>query len=116
LVAYDNTTSAPVAEALGAALIWGGCDPRIGAGTTRLLVKEHDSLKDTFNRIVGMEMPISHDLHSYDKFRYLNGLAEGTELAQRIPLECNFDYLRYVNFEKGCYIGQELTSRTKYMV
>ncbi|MEM1103411.1 MAG: folate-binding protein [Pseudomonadota bacterium] len=29
------------------------------------------------------------------------------------PLECNLDALNAVDFSKGCYVGQEVTSRTK---
>jgi hypothetical protein len=32
----------------------------------------------------------------YMKFRLLNGLAEGPEILNRIPLECNLDLLNYV--------------------
>lgn len=30
------------------------------------------------------------------------------------PLDCNFDELHGVDFNKGCYVGQELTSRMKH--
>lgn len=51
---------------------------------------------------------------SYEQYRLLSGLAEGSELTDEIPLECNLDLLRYISFGKGCYIGQELIARTKY--
>ncbi len=53
-----------------------------------------------------------------DKFRirrYRLGIAEGVkELppGNCFPLEANADYLGGVSFNKGCYIGQELTART----
>jgi folate-binding protein YgfZ len=53
---------------------------------------------------------------NYEIFRYANGIAEGQEMAGRIPLECNLDLLNYICFRKGCYVGQELTARTKYKV
>lgn len=46
----------------------------------------------------------------------LHGIADGAALASRIPLECNLDLLQYISFSKGCYVGQELTARTKYKV
>jgi folate-binding protein YgfZ len=46
----------------------------------------------------------------------LNGITTGSEIYNAIPLEHNLDYLHGVNFEKGCYVGQELTARTKYKV
>ncbi|XP_050548940.1 putative transferase CAF17 homolog, mitochondrial isoform X1 [Daktulosphaira vitifoliae] len=53
---------------------------------------------------------------SYQKWRYTNGVAEGLELLNGIslPLEMNCDYLNGVSFDKGCYIGQELTARTHH--
>jgi folate-binding protein YgfZ len=30
------------------------------------------------------------------------------------PLDCNFEELHGVDFEKGCYVGQELTARMKH--
>jgi hypothetical protein len=30
------------------------------------------------------------------------------------PLDCNFEELQGVDFNKGCYVGQELTSRMKH--
>ncbi|KAJ1436651.1 hypothetical protein B484DRAFT_416812 [Ochromonadaceae sp. CCMP2298] len=50
----------------------------------------------------------------YDRYKLLHGFADGPELANRIPLECNLDQLNYISFKKGCYIGQELTARTKF--
>ena len=42
-------------------------------------------------------------------------MAEGAgELAGELPLECNLDGLGAVSFTKGCYLGQELTSRTHF--
>ena len=52
----------------------------------------------------------------YERIRIQAGLPEGQELVNRIPLECNLDLLGYICFTKGCYLGQELTARTKYQV
>ena len=46
--------------------------------------------------------------------RLLHGALEGTEVDGVIPLECNLDWLNGVVFDKGCYLGQELTARTHY--
>ncbi|KAL1635068.1 ccr4 associated factor [Diplodia intermedia] len=49
--------------------------------------------------------------------RYLHGLAEGPaemRVEEALPLESNVDLMRGVDFRKGCYIGQELTIRTKH--
>jgi folate-binding protein YgfZ len=36
------------------------------------------------------------------------------ELVDGIPLECNLDLMHGVSFNKGCYVGQELTARTQF--
>ena len=51
---------------------------------------------------------------AYAARRLALGVAEGAEVVGRIPLNCNLDALRYVAFDKGCYLGQELTARAKF--
>ncbi|KAK6851593.1 transferase CAF17 mitochondrial [Apiospora arundinis] len=49
--------------------------------------------------------------------RYLDGVAEGAAEIQRdaaLPLEANMDVMGGIDFRKGCYLGQELTIRTKH--
>ncbi|MBI2256715.1 MAG: folate-binding protein YgfZ [Proteobacteria bacterium] len=49
--------------------------------------------------------------------RYTLGVPEGSNDLlpdKAIPLECGFDELNGVDWQKGCYMGQELTARTKY--
>lgn len=50
----------------------------------------------------------------YHTRRTLLGLLEGSEVDSLIPLEWNLAFLNGVSFEKGCYIGQELTARTQF--
>ena len=53
----------------------------------------------------------------YDGMRIGLGLPDGTKdmvVEKTILLEANFDRLNGVDWEKGCYMGQELTARTKY--
>ena len=52
----------------------------------------------------------------FDRYKLVHGIADGPELSNRIPLECNLDLLHYISFTKGCYVGQELTARTKFKV
>jgi transferase CAF17, mitochondrial len=52
--------------------------------------------------------------HTYNMLRLLHGALEGTEVDGVIPLECNLDWLNGVVFDKGCYLGQELTARTHF--
>lgn len=34
--------------------------------------------------------------------------------GRALPLEWNMDHLNAIDFDKGCYLGQELTARTRY--
>ena len=51
---------------------------------------------------------------AHRRLRYALGVAEGAELVGLLPLECNLAGLNAVSFEKGCYVGQELTARTHH--
>ena len=52
---------------------------------------------------------------AYVSLRLALGVAEGAaELAGELPLELNLDGLGAISFTKGCYVGQELTSRTHF--
>jgi folate-binding protein YgfZ len=49
--------------------------------------------------------------------RYLAGIPEGQKeilREQALPLESNMDIMGGIDFRKGCYVGQELTIRTKH--
>jgi hypothetical protein len=57
------------------------------------------------------------DRGEYDTLRIRLGLADGSrdmEVEKAILLENGFDELHGVDWEKGCYMGQELTARTRY--
>lgn len=57
------------------------------------------------------------ELDVYTVRRMLHGIPEGqAEIIREssFPLECNLDMMRGVDFRKGCYIGQELTTRTNH--
>jgi folate-binding protein YgfZ len=54
---------------------------------------------------------------AYDALRFDLGLPDGSrdmEIEKALLLENGFEELHGVDFEKGCYIGQELTARTHY--
>ena len=53
----------------------------------------------------------------YDRLRLSLGVADGSRdllVEKAILLEAGFDELHGVDWDKGCYMGQELTARTKY--
>src|SRR5215472_2546259 len=57
------------------------------------------------------------DFAEYDHRRLALGVPDGSRdlvVDKTILLEAGFDELNGVDWNKGCYIGQELTARTKY--
>ncbi len=57
------------------------------------------------------------DEADYDRLRLTLGLPDGSRdlIAEKSTLlESGFDELNGVDWDKGCYMGQELTARTKY--
>ena len=52
---------------------------------------------------------------TYEVVRKLIGIAEGSEINGKTALECNQEHLNAVSFEKGCYLGQELTARAQFV-
>ena len=57
------------------------------------------------------------DAADYDRHRLLLGLPDGTrdcEPDRTVLLEAGFDELDGISWTKGCYMGQELTARTRY--
>ncbi|MFC3675114.1 CAF17-like 4Fe-4S cluster assembly/insertion protein YgfZ [Ferrovibrio xuzhouensis] len=60
-------------------------------------------------------MPVPFD--AWERHRLILGVPDGMrdiEPEKGILLENHFEALHGVDFTKGCYIGQELTARTKY--
>jgi tRNA-modifying protein YgfZ len=78
-------------------------DPRLPDAGWRLL--SVDSLPTTALTI------------DWDRHRLSLGLPDGTrdlEPEKTVLLEAGFDELHGISWTKGCYMGQELTARTKY--
>lgn len=67
-------------------------------------------------RILGDVMPTT-DAAAYDAHRLALGLPDGSrdlEFEKSTLVESGFDELHGIDWNKGCYMGQELTARTKY--
>lgn len=57
------------------------------------------------------------DVEAYHLQRYKYGIPEGPKEIPResaLPMEYNIDLSQGIDFKKGCYVGQELTIRTKH--
>ncbi|XP_053568915.1 putative transferase CAF17, mitochondrial [Bombina bombina] len=64
-------------------------------------------------------LPKTHmgSFKEYSKHRYEQGVPEGVcdlPPGVALPLESNLVYMNGISFDKGCYIGQELTARTHH--
>ncbi len=62
-------------------------------------------------------LPVNADAVAWDAHRIDLGLPDGSrdlESEKTVLLEAGFDELHGVSWTKGCYMGQELTARTKY--
>ena len=62
-------------------------------------------------------LPCTATEEDWDRHRLALGLPDGSrdlETEKTVLLEAGFDELHGVSWTKGCYMGQELTARTKY--
>jgi folate-binding protein YgfZ len=62
-------------------------------------------------------LPGNAEAGDWDVHRLALGLPDGSadlEAEKSVLLEAGFDELNGVSWSKGCYMGQELTARTKY--
>lgn len=67
-------------------------------------------------RLYGAAPPETATADDYDRHRLSLGvvdLARDGQSDRAYPLELNFDLLGGVDFKKGCFVGQETTSRMK---
>ena len=76
----------------------------------------HNNMGFRFYSHVLLESPFT--LKEYDHHRISLTIPDGMRdmtVDKSIPLEWNMDKLNAISWDKGCYIGQELTSRTKHL-
>lgn len=104
---------------LGEGLVAGGVDARFHPDTASEVAAAAPPAGGLVRGVVAKEvaeaMPGSAE--GYDYFRTWHGLGEGPtdfQPGKALPLESNLDYLGGVSFNKGCYLGQELTARTHH--
>ncbi len=67
--------------------------------------------------IAAAPLPASAGEADWDEHRLALGLPDGSrdlEAEKSVLLEAGFDELHGISWNKGCYLGQELTARTKY--
>ncbi|HWD60069.1 MAG TPA: folate-binding protein [Stellaceae bacterium] len=87
-------------------------DPRLAALGARVI-----AARETIRPALTASGATEADFAAYDRLRLGLGVPDGSRdlmLDKSILLEAGFDELNGVDWNKGCYIGQELTARTKY--
>ena len=70
-----------------------------------------------WRRLTASPEPSTATPEDWDRYRLSVGLPDGSkdmETDRSVLLEAGFDELSGVSWSKGCYMGQELTARTKY--
>ncbi|KAF5007319.1 hypothetical protein FDECE_6365 [Fusarium decemcellulare] len=110
------------------ATVWHAWDDSNGTNWDTILSRTNLNLKDP--RVPGLgyrflqldqktpEIDLERSTEdAYTIRRYLHGVAEGQDEISRehaLPQESNIDVMNGIDFRKGCYVGQELTIRTKH--
>jgi folate-binding protein YgfZ len=101
---------------LGAARSFGSgvafVDPRLAALGARCIAARAD-----LQRELAAAGLAEAGFPAYDRLRLELGIPDSSRdlaVERSILLESGFDELNGVDWQKGCYIGQELTARTKY--
>jgi folate-binding protein YgfZ len=100
-VAWDGPAPAVPAPDTAGALI--AADPRLAAAGWRILTDQ--------------PLPETATAAEWDAHRMALGLPDGSrdlEAEKTVLLEAGFDELNGISWTKGCYMGQELTARTRY--
>ncbi|MDE8348798.1 MAG: folate-binding protein [Acidocella sp.] len=103
---------ADVSDELAVYAVWDGAPPRVA------LTAPDPRLREAGFRLLSPEVLIPNaDAAAYAAHRLHLGLPDGPpdlEPDKTLLLEAGFDELNGVDWNKGCYMGQELTARTKY--
>jgi len=104
-----DTTARGQCKALDGGVIY--ADPRLlDMGCRAVLAKGDTSALESLGLSVG-------DIEAYEHHRIQLGLADGSRdmsVDKALLLENGFEELDGVSFSKGCFMGQELTARTRY--
>src|SRR3984885_5101915 len=111
-----------LSDSLGVLAAWDGdptvkpdltfADPRQAALGWRILVPEELAQKAA--DLIGAELV---DSTAYDAHRIVSGVPRGGLdfiYGDAFPHETNMDRLHGVDFDKGCYVGQEVVSRMQH--
>ncbi|MGB0672173.1 MAG: YgfZ/GcvT domain-containing protein, partial [Rhodospirillales bacterium] len=104
---FGLSAEAGAAKAFGDGVAF--VDPRLAEAGVRILTTEDSAL-------AALGLPMA-EAATYDRLRIALGLPDASRdllVDKTTLLEAGFDELRGIDWQKGCYMGQELTARTKY--
>ncbi|HEU5048185.1 MAG TPA: folate-binding protein [Rickettsiales bacterium] len=68
-------------------------------------------------RMLGRNLSVAGDEETYHAYRLALAIPDGAkDLTQNrsLPMEWGYDKLNAIDFNKGCYVGQEVTARSKH--
>jgi folate-binding protein YgfZ len=88
-------------------------DPRHAPLGVRVIA-DHAEVADAF---IAQHALSSRPRETYEAYRIREGVPDGAvdaEIDRTILLENGYDVLHGVSFTKGCYVGQEVTARSKH--
>ena len=101
-------------EALAVYVAWNG----VPTGREGALIAPDPRLPEAGWRLLSpTPLPSTATAEDWDRHRLTLGLPDGSrdlEADKTVLLEAGFDELHGVSWTKGCYMGQELTARTRY--
>jgi len=111
-----------LSEVLGVMAVWNGAgdseyglsypDPRLPALGSRIMLPPHLAAEAASDLRATLE-----DAEAYEAHRIALGVPRGGFdfiYADTFPHEADMDQLNGVDFEKGCYVGQEVVSRVEH--
>jgi len=108
--AFDLPAEPGAARDLAGGIVY--VDPRLTAIGARAILPAADAAA-----VLAEHGFAAADPETYEGARLTLGLSDGSRdliVEKSTLLESNFDELNGVDWDKGCYMGQELTARTKY--
>jgi transferase CAF17, mitochondrial len=112
----DGTNASLTLGDVGAAKSFAGgvayADPRFGGLGARFLMP-----RDGGPTAIAAAGFAPTDAEAYDRHRLALGIPDGTRdlpVEKALLMEAGFDELNGIDWQKGCYMGQEITARMKY--
>jgi folate-binding protein YgfZ len=116
LLGHDVVGSLGLNAKNGSAKLFAGgvvfVDPRLAPAGVRMITPKGTTIQAL--RDLGF---VEGKIADYERLRLMLGLPDGSRdllVEKSTLLESNFEELHGLDWDKGCYMGQELTARTKY--